>query len=215
MFENKLGTVARLSKQESDIRASKISKRLQVVGSQALRRPGLTGVEEGVFSNHGAQGSQLGDRLIIARETNKPLVEIMPVYRGGVFAEGIFTVLGVKQGDPLILQVGCSIERDDYYDRNSYEYAAVSLEIPGEHTISIDGVYGRLVTSCYEHTTYNAPVEGAEGLAGSGGYGSSYGYEGVSGFLSGSHKMEALLSMLDAENRMLKIGRRGIFDWLR
>ncbi len=205
-----------MSEKDSNIRVSKISKRLQIVGSHVLMRPEIIEVEEGVFSNHGEEGTSLGDRLVIANETKQPLVEVVSVNRGGEFADGIFKVLGIKPGDPLIAQVGCSIERDDSYSfgGKEYEFAAVGLEIPGEHIISLDGKYRPLVKSYYEHTTYDTPYLDASGRMKGGGYGSSYGYEGGPSFLSGPREMEAILSLLEAENRAMKIGRRGVFDWM-
>ncbi len=140
---------------------SDVSRRLQAVGQVSL--DALHQVDERTFSTQEARFQMLGERLLAARDAGEPLVEIEAVERGNEIGDGLYDILGLSADTPIIMNITHStgLEGVDYRNRKEMRLDTVGLSIPGGHVISLDGTYGRHVSSVLASGSYSGyEVEG-------------------------------------------------------
>lgn len=202
------------------IEASPISQRLQVVGGKILASLKLHEVEEGTFSSCNDDIPNLAERLLRARDTRIPLIEVqvlpdLPNYTTlqQIFATNSRLVLGILSAD--------GVERTDSFKGKSLGYQNLTLSIPGHHEISLDGTYGSEITSAlatgdysgYEHdpTTVIGRIAAEQGRQETPNFGCSYTYERDPFCSSSIARMTGFLDDVEA-NFPIAAKRDGIID---
>ncbi len=136
-----------------ELSASPLAQKLQEVAQQMLLAGGLLEVDENVFSTCQEPIESEGDRLIRARDTRVPLVEVTVFPVIGEYG-ALKKLFGVSDRLALSVSRADGIEIHDEHRGNRLELGVVSLVVPGTHSISLEGDYGTRVKTVLSETTY-------------------------------------------------------------
>jgi hypothetical protein len=195
---------------------SNVSSRLQSVGVEAIHNGHLNEVEEGVFSTSPLEGASTTDRLVANVGTSDNLFEVAVANRETTPDE-IFDVFGAKGGGLLVKSILSYDGNEKPHFINPEEqkelrYKRLSMSLPGQHSISLDGNYRKTIESVLSSASlygYNLP-EGHILRSGrrnevSGGSGFSYEHDG--GMMgSGRQGMHDLLDDVEENLHILPSG---------
>ncbi len=191
---------------------SDVSRRLQTVGLESL--DALHQVDDRTFSTQEARAQSFGERLLAARDAGEPLVEVEAIERGNEISDGLYDVLGLPVGTPLIMNVTHSngLEGINYRGYKEMRMNTVGLSIPGAHVIALDGNYGRHVSSVLASGSYSGyEMEGQRNNFGSlitPSFSTGYAYEHDGSFFdSGVEQMHEVLDSVEATLGKANISR--------
>ncbi|MEK7594504.1 MAG: hypothetical protein AAB436_02625 [Patescibacteria group bacterium] len=116
--------------------ATQVSRRVQEVGQQILGSGSLLEVEEGILSTCSEPVDAFDDRLLRARDTRTPLVELTMLSNPEAY-EVLRELFGANSGIVLSILMADGIERSDDLWGNNLRFQSVGLVIPDFHTIKI------------------------------------------------------------------------------
>lgn len=139
--------------QDGGLTATQVSRRLQEIGQGMLLAPELLEVDENVLSTCSEPIESFGDRLIRARDTGVPLVEVLTFPESGDL-DALRKLFDVSGRVVLAVLRSDGTERHHRYFGNYLEYESVGLVIPTMHVIALDGDYGSEVSSVLTTGTY-------------------------------------------------------------
>jgi hypothetical protein len=195
---------------------SNVSSRLQSVGVEAIHMGQLNEVEEGVFSTSPLDGASLTDRLVANVGSTDPLFEVAVADRETTPGE-VFDVFGVSSGGFLVRSLLSydGNEEPDFMNPEEVKelrYDRLSMSLPGQHSISLDGSYRKTIESVLSSaylSGYNLP-EGhllSDGRRNKVSSGSGFSYEHDGGMMgSGLQGMNDLLDNAAESLRILPSG---------
>lgn len=129
-----------------EITITPISRRLQDIGQQILESAGLVEVEENILSTCREPIEDLGERLIRARDTGVPLVEVSMFPDDGTF-DALAQVFDAQGRLVHSVLRADGKQQNHRLWGNNLPYESLGLSIPGVHQIALDGDYGTEIAS--------------------------------------------------------------------
>ncbi len=152
--------------QPTRLTASLIVQRVQEAGRDMLSTPGLTEIEEGIFSTCGEQIELFHERLLRARDTRVPLVEVC-VMPEAMVQDALREVFKIDKSTPVVRSILRSSGEQQYdnYWGNEIKFDDIGLSIPEVHSISLTGHHGSEITAVWMSGTLSGYDDSREGRA--------------------------------------------------